>query len=159
MQHIEHESNEGREAFSRIAQDENKRVQQLADKENERILQEMRENGTIKMCPICLEEIPAIQSHEDCKRGTCSMVMTCCGVAYCTNCTDKFIDDIAGKENAKCYNCREPFHHATYYANTIKSDDKRHWILRAVAAKYMNGTCGLKKDTEKAMKLCKRAAE
>jgi hypothetical protein len=45
LQHIKNESNVGKEEFSHIAEDEKKRVLQVVEKENERIMQEMRENG------------------------------------------------------------------------------------------------------------------
>ena len=37
-----------------------KRVLQVVNEENERIMQEMRSNGTIYMCPLCFDESPAI---------------------------------------------------------------------------------------------------
>jgi hypothetical protein len=47
----------------------------------------------------------------------------------------------------------------TSWAKSIKPNDKRHWLLRAVGTEYMNGTGGLKKDIKKAMKLYKKAAD
>ena len=170
MQDIEKESKKGREEFSRIADDEsNKRVQQVADKENQRIMQDMRSKGTIKMCPSCLEEIPAIQSHErkqgkERKQGNGNMIMMCCSVVHCHKCRDKSLDFMRGTSrndpttNTRCYNCREPVYDATYWANNIKPYDKRHWLLQGVATEYMNGTGELKQDIKKAMKLYKRAA-
>jgi hypothetical protein len=62
-------------------------------------------------------------------------------------------------KNAKCYNCREPYHDQAYWANTIEPNDQRHWILSSIGVDYMNGTNGLRKHTKKAIKLMKRAAE
>ena len=113
LQHIANESNKGKDEFSLIAEDENKRAQQIAEKENQRILQERRTNGTIKICPLCLDEISAIISHEERRPETCGVRMLCCGVMHCTNCREKSMDFMYGKSrndrtNSKCYNCREP---------------------------------------------------
>ena len=164
LQRIATESNQGRDEFSRIADDENKRAQQIAEKENQRIMQEMRENGTIKMCPICLEEIPVIKSLEERKKGTKSLIMLCCGATHCTNCADTSKDFLFQQfqndpTNAKCFNCRGPALDITYFPKTIKPNDKRHWLLKAVGFEYMNGTSGLKKDIKEAVKLYKRAAD
>ena len=161
------ESKDGKEEFSRVAEDEKKRVQQVVEKENERILQEMRENGTIQICPICLDEIPAIQNSRERKRRENAMIMMCCGVTHCNNCTGKTIADMYlghGKSRndrtkPRCYSCREPAQDATYYANTIKPNDKRHWLLHATANCYMVGIHGLKKDIKKAFELFERAAD
>ena len=60
------ETKKAKEEFSGITEHENKRVQQVVDKENERILQTSQRNGApVTMCPICLEEIPAIRSLEE----------------------------------------------------------------------------------------------
>jgi hypothetical protein len=76
------ETKEAKEEFSRITENENKRAQQVAQKENERILQEKRNNETINMCPICLEEIAAIKSHKE-HKGRTDMVLMCCNVLLC----------------------------------------------------------------------------
>ena len=163
LQYIKNESKEGKKEFSRIAEDEKKRVQQVAEKENQRIMQEMRENGTIKMCPICLEQIHPIRSCEE--RNRESMVMLCCGITHCSNCTEKSIQDMYGTSRndpkpKRCYNCREPHHDAIYLEKTIKPDDKRHWMLEAVATCYFNGTIrGIKKNNMKAFELYQRAAD
>jgi hypothetical protein len=155
LQHIENESNEGKDEFSRFFDDKNKRVQQLVEKENERILQEMRTNGTIDMCPLCLEEFPPMLSYNR-ERG---MMMICCGVKTCKNCRDKSLEFMEGKDSFECYNCREPVRTTNDWAEHIKPNDKRHWLLRAVGSEYMDGTGELKKDIKKALKLYKRAAD
>jgi hypothetical protein len=159
LHHISNESNEGKDEFSLIFDDENKRVQQVVDNENQRIMQEMRTNGTIGMCTICLEEIPPIQSHEGSNRGRSGMMMICCDAKHCTHCRDKSMDFMYGNSSAKCFNCREPMRTPKLWAKNIKPNDKRHWLLRVVASEYMKGTGGLKKDIKKAMKLFKRAAD
>jgi hypothetical protein len=158
LQYIGMESNEGRKNFSLIFDDENKRVQQVVKKENQRIMQEMRSNGTIQKCPLCLEEIPPIKSYEELKQGG-EMMMRCCGVIHCANCTDKSIEFMSRKDNVKCYNCREPLRPSTHWAKTIKPNDQRHWLLRDVADGYMNGTSVLKQNIKKAMQFYKRAAD
>jgi hypothetical protein len=153
------ETKEAKEEFSRIAEDEKERIQEVAEKENERIMPTKRTNGTVQVCPVCLEEIPAIKSHEEHQRN--GILMLCCNVRHCSNCTEKSKEFMFGDgmKNAKCYNCREPYHDQTYWANTIEPNDQRHWILSSIGADYMNGTNGLRKNTKKAMKLMKRAAE
>jgi hypothetical protein len=166
LQRIAKESNLGRDEFSRIAEDENKRAQQIAEKENQRIMQEMRENGTIQICPLCLDEIPALQSHEERKqrkRGA-GIRMLCCGATHCNNCKDKCLNFMIGKSGndmtkLKCFNCREPMRDPMYWAKEIKPNDKRYWLLHAVAGECMAGINGLKKDIKKAIKLYERAAE
>jgi hypothetical protein len=160
LHHIsKNESNKGKDEFSLIFDDENKRVQQVVDNENERIMNEMRTNGTIGMCTICLEEIPPIQPHEGNNRGRSGMMMICCDAKHCTNCRDKAMDFMYGKFNAKCFNCREPTRTPKLWAKSIKPNDKRHWLLRVVASEHMKGIGGLKKDIKKALKLYKRAAD
>ena len=154
LQHIENESNEGKDEFSLIFDDENKRVQQLVEKENQRIMKEMRENGTIGMCTICLEEIPPIKAQKDCK-PVFDIVMMCCGVKHCSNCIEKSIDFLLQKSRndmtkAKCFICKEPMRDATSMVKTIKPNDQRQWVLNDVASYYMNGTHGVKKDIKKA---------
>ena len=153
------ETKEAKEEFSRIAEDEKERIQEVADKENERIMQTKRTNETVQVCPVCLEESPVVKSHEEHQRY--GMLMSCCNVRHCSNCTEKSKEFMFGDgmKNAKCYNCREPYHDQTYWANTIEPNDQRHWILSSVGVDYMNGTNGLRKNTKKAMKLMKRAAE
>jgi hypothetical protein len=161
LQYIKNESKEGKEEFSLIFDDENKRVQQVVEKENQRIMQEMRTNGTIKVCPLCLDEIPAIKYNDKWKSESCGMTMLCCGVIHCSHCKDKSLEFIFGKsKNTKCYNCREPIRTSFDWSKTIKPNDKRSWLLHAVGYEYMNGTGGFKKDIKKkAMKFYKKAAE
>jgi hypothetical protein len=84
---------------------------------------------------------------------------------HCNICAERTLQDMLGKSRndptaERCYSCREPYHDMTYYAKTIKPDDKRHWMLRAVADCYMDGkTHGLKKNIKKAIKLYDRAAD
>jgi hypothetical protein len=116
LQHNENESNKGKDEFSRFFYDENKRVHQVAEKENERILQEMRKNGIIEMCPLCLEEFPPMQSYEGNDRVRIGMMLICCGVKTCKNCRDKSMEFMAGRDSAECYNCREPIRSSNYWA-------------------------------------------
>jgi hypothetical protein len=153
------DTKEAKEEFSHIAEDEIKRIQEVADKENERIIQTKRINETVQVCPVCLEEIPVIKSHEEHQRY--GMIMICCDVRHCSNCAEtskEFMFGDGGK-NAKCYNCREPHHDLAYWANTIEPNDHRHWLLSAVGCNLLNGTNGVRQNAKKAMKLMKRAAE
>jgi hypothetical protein len=155
---LEAETKEAKEEFSQIADNENKRAQQVAELENERILQRKRTNETIYICPVCLEEINAIKSHEERKRGTREMTMLCCNVRHCINCTSKSIEFIFnGNEN--CFNCREPAYSMSYWASTIKPDDQRHWLLQGIGRDYLKGTNGIEKNTKKGLKFLERAAE
>ena len=168
---IEYETKQGINEFSLIFDDENKRVEKVVDKENQRIMQEARTNGTIDICAICLEEIPPIQPHEANNRGRSGMMMICCDAKLCKECEDKSLDFIYGKCSAKCgtkcnptctakcFNCREPIRTPKLWAENIKPNDRRHWLLGFVAAEYMKSTGGLKKNIKKAMKLYKRAAD
>ena len=156
---VPNESKKGREEFSCIAEDENKRVQQVVETENERIMNEMRTNGTIKMCPLCLDEIPPIKAHKE-HKAVSDMVMMCCGVVHCDNCKEKSLDFLFRDDNnAKCFNCREPMRDATEWVKTIKPNDQRHWLLQSLASEHMHGTNGLRKNIKKAVKLYKRAAD
>ena len=155
------ETKEAKEEFSEIAENENTRVQQVAELENERLLQKKRTNGTIRTCPVCLEEIPLIVSHEDLRKVRSGMQMPCCNAHHCSTCKAKSIEFMRGNymKNAKCFNCREPFHDNVYWAKTIKPNDQRHWLMCHIGLDYMKGTDGLKKNTKKGLKLIKRAAE
>ena len=53
------------EEFSFIVEDEKEWIQQAANKEIERFMQESRTNGTIDICPVCLEEISPIRTPEE----------------------------------------------------------------------------------------------
>ena len=147
-QSIEKESNDANEEFSRITEDENKRTQQVADNEKERIGQEMGANGTIRNCPICLEEIPLIKKHEGNSGGNV-MVMLCCGALHCYDCSQKSMEHMYGQSGSddRCFSCREPFHSIKYWAKatSLKPNEQRHWVLGTLANHYMNGTLGLKK--------------
>jgi hypothetical protein len=48
---------------------------------------------------------------------------------------------------------------ATDMVKSIKPDDKRHWLMNALATDYMKGINGLKKNSKKSIKLFQRAAE
>ena len=162
-QTIEKEGNDAIDEFSSIVEDENKRTQRVADKEKERIGQERRANGTIRNCPICLEEIPLIRKHEGNSGGNV-IIMLCCGALHCYNCSQKSMEHMCRTSrsdltDAKCFNCREPSRSAMYWAKMMKPNEQRHWLLGTMANHYMNGTYGLKKNTKKAIKLFQRAAE
>jgi hypothetical protein len=152
------ETKELKEEFSQIAEDEIKRIQEVAEKENERILQAKRENETVQVCPVCLEEDRVIKPHGEHKVYG---LLLCCNARHCSNCMEKSKEFMFGHgmKNAKCYNCREPYHNLAYWANTIKPNDHRDWILGTVGCNLLNGTNGLRKNTKKAIKLMKRAAE
>jgi hypothetical protein len=163
MNDIQNEGNDAMEEFSRLVEKEKERIQQVANKENERIMQERRTNGTLAICPLCLEEISPIRTIDN-YDGKVN-VMMCCGVIHCNDCAKKSMDFMLGKSgndatsNAKCYNCREPIRSAKYWAKDIKPDDKRHWLLNGLAGSYESGTDGLKKNTNKALILYQRSAE
>ena len=165
MQYIEKEGNDAMEEFSRIVEDEKERIQQVADKEKERIMQDMRTNGTIGICPLCLEEISPIVSPEEHISGGKAVIMRCCGALHCNDCALKSLEFMLGKSNdfsnAKCYNCRHPITRSVpaEMEKTLKPNDKRHWILNGLAMDYMTGNYGFKKNTMKGIKLFKRAAE
>ena len=164
MQRIKKEGNDAMDEFSLIVQDEEERIQQVANKEKERIMHgDMRINGTIGICPLCLEEISPIRTLDECNQGKFH-AMVCCGALHCNNCANNSLDFMFGISrndytNAKWYNCREPVRNATYWATTIKQDDKRYTLLNALADSYINRTLGLKKNTNKAIQLYQRAAE
>ena len=160
---IEKEGNDAMVEFSLIVGEEEERIQQVADQERERIIQVMRTNGAIHTCPLCLEETSPIRTLEENIEGKLH-TMVCCGTSICNNCIDKSMDFMFGKSgkdptNARCYSCREPTRSATYWAKAIMPNDKRHWLLNALAKDYITGTNGLKKNTKKAIELYQRAAE
>ena len=159
LQHIEKETKEAKEEFSRIAEDEKKRVQQVVDVEKERILQERRTHDTVQICPLCLDEIDPMLSSEERKRG--GAMMMCCNVTHCSNCAPDSIEYMYKDEskNGKCFNCREPLRTPILWVKTITHDDKRHWLLSAIGHFYVIGAHGLTKNTKKGIKLLQRAAE
>jgi hypothetical protein len=61
-------------------------------------MQEIRENGTIGMCPLCLEEIPPIKAQQECKRVIDMVVMMCCGVGNFSEQSRSLLGDIYQKE-------------------------------------------------------------
>ena len=63
IRNIVTETREAKKEFSQIDEDENKRIQQVAEKENVCIIQKKRTNWTVKICPVCLDEFPAIESY------------------------------------------------------------------------------------------------
>ena len=114
--------------FSLIIEDEEERIQQVAHKERERIMQNMRKNGTFHTCPVCLEETSPIRTLEENIEGKLH-IMVCCGASICNNCADKSMDFMFGnsrndRTNARCFNCREPTRSATYWAKDIMPNDK-----------------------------------
>ena len=149
---LKKEIKKAKRQFTRIVEAESKRVRDYAAKENERIMQEMRADGTLQSCPICLDEIPAI--HDFLKKGS---YMICCNVMLCKDCQYKSVKFIF--RESKCFNCREPIRPTSYWANSLTPNDKRHWIMHAVANEYVDGAQTLPKDVNKAVKLFTRAAE
>ena len=162
VEYIEKEGNDAMEEFSGIVEDETERIQQVANKEKERIMQESRANGTIDICPLCLDEISPIRTPEEANQGVNRML--CCGVLHCNDCVEDSMDYMFGKSrkeriNTKCYSCREPMSLVTEMAKTIKPNDKRHALLNSMANFYINGSWGLKKNTKKGINLYQRSAE
>jgi hypothetical protein len=74
-------------------------------------------------------------------------------------CSAKSEEFIMKGEKNDCFICREPLHHGTYWARTIKPNDQRHWLLSFIGLQYSNGTQGLEQNTKKGLKLIERAAE
>ena len=161
----EKESNDARNQFSGIVEEEKTRIQKVAEKENERIMKDLRIKGTNDTCPICLEEFLAIVSHEEGKKRNRGMRMICCNVSHCKNCAIKSSQHMletspsGNMYGAKCYNCREPMRSAICWTKKIKPNDQRHWLLSATGMFYVDGTNGLKKNTKKGIKLLERTAE
>jgi hypothetical protein len=146
-----------REEFIRVTDEEQKRIKQVTALENERIMEVMRSDGTIQICPICLDELPPITPYEENEKG---FLILCCNAVHCINCATKSKEFIYGTDKGQCYNCREPLRTPRYWAKSIKHDDKRHWILSKVGSFYMSGMeKGLKKNVNRAIRLYKRAAE
>ena len=164
MTTTEAESKKGKEEFTRIAEEEHNRAQQIITIENERIMKLQRSNDTIQICPICLDEIPPmLQPHQ---KEKC-LQMLCCNVSHCHNCAPKSLDNMSEQaridpKKATCYNCREPCRNASDWKNDIQPNDHRHWTMTAVAMYYVDGVDGfqqgVKKNIKKGMKLFKRAA-
>ena len=70
------------EEFERIVKDEEERIEAIAEKENERVVEFLRENEQDVSCPLCLEDLQAITPIE---KG-CT-VMICCGTRLCKDCS------------------------------------------------------------------------
>jgi hypothetical protein len=82
-----------------------------------------------------------MKSHEEERRGKGGVLMMCCNVTHCNNCTTKSIEFMSKDEskNVKCFNCREPVHNATFWAKTIEPNDDRCYMLSAIGPYYMKG--------------------
>ena len=158
--HIENEIEKAKDEFTEVVQDENQRIQQLANEENERIMSQMRSNETIKICPVCLDEIQPILSQKETNgfenRG---MAMTCCNAVHCFQCADKSREHMMSSTSQQCYNCREPIRSLRDWASKIEHDDQRHWLIGTIAHGYQQGNGGLTANMKKAVKLYKRAAD
>ena len=142
---------EATEEFTRITKTEDKRVQHVATLENERIMQNRKANETEKACPVCRDDIQTIISHEKRKRGTQEISMLCCNARVCHMCTAQSEEFM--RKNGRCFTCNQLLHNGTYWANAIKTNDQRHWLLSVIGIQYINGTQGLEKNIKKGLEL------
>ena len=87
-----------KEEFGRVVAEEEKRVQDVVDKENERVMGLLREKERISTCPFCLEDMLEIYHP-----STGPIQFDCCGARLCKDCSRQWL---ATSKNLKCFTCR-----------------------------------------------------
>ena len=125
------------------------------------VLEKMRDDGTNQSCPLCLEKNSMIVSHDDrvrCISMGSTVIMACCGVKVCSDCSHKS-SEFMGQKDDRCYNCREPLRSPEYWEKSLQPNDQRAWIFCNVGYHYLQKKNGVKQNVKKGMKFLHRAAD
>ena len=80
---IKQEVEDAKSSFGHVVAKEKERVKLIAEEENRRVMKLLRDSEEDVVCPICLEDIPAIFRPED---GP--WAMNCCHVRLCRGCSE-----------------------------------------------------------------------
>ena len=89
--------------FANVVEEEKERIKLVADKEDRRVMKLLRENEEDVACPLCLEDLPAINNPQN-----PIMMMHCCGVRFCRECSEEWAARHKFNKEMICFSCRGP---------------------------------------------------
>lgn len=146
-----------RDLFTKIVEEEIARVEALAVVERERVMKFILVKEEQSMCPICLDELPPVQSYEN--RHKNLVFLCCCGNYLCGKCAFKVTDLENTKKVATCPLCKQRFPELGKALVKATKNGKSKWLLGRVAYGYANGKVGLQKNEQKAREYYIKSAE
>ena len=100
---IKQEVTDAKLYFDNIIEEEKERLRLIADQENKRVMQLLKQNQEDSQCPLCLEDLPAIFPCEEMPR-----IMNCCGVRMCKECGEDWRARQDTSKEVICFSCRRP---------------------------------------------------
>jgi hypothetical protein len=156
---LESEAQMAMTEFSRVVQDEVERINAVAEMENERIVARMTTEEATLICPLCLDDIPPLISHE--RRHKRPRMMPCCGIPCCSECTINWERRQVsnGESFVTCFCCRAAIPKDPEFLPREAIKAGKGWALRYLADAYAMGKCGKRRNMKLAIELCHKAAE
>lgn len=155
------EAEAAHEEFSKLMNEERKRIQYVVDMENKRITDQWTAEEIQHVCPICLEEIKPVISYET-KRSKRPTMMPCCGKLGCSECINdwKRRHSLENTNRLQCFCCRSQIpRNEPNWLPLQAVEEEKSWAIRYLAGCYAVGKAGLEEDPLKAFELYQRAAE
>ena len=158
-QQLESEHESALIEFTNFVNEEKERVSQEAERENERIIARMTTEEATLVCPLCLDDIPPLISHD--RKHKRPRMMPCCGKSCCTICTINWERRQVsnGESFVTCFCCRAAIPKDPDFLPREAIKAGKGWALRYLADAYAMGKCGKKRNMKRAIKLCHKAAE
>lgn len=136
--------------FGQIISEEKQRVKLIAEKENERVINLRTKNEEDVVCPLCLEDLPAIYPPAD-----TPTIMNCCGIKLCKHCVAEWVARQDRTKEIRCFSCRRRFDRKTLErASLVGSENHRGRKLLDKAMDFRK-----KGKFPKAMDCLKKAAD
>ena len=140
--------------FKGIVEEEERRIEAIADKENKCIMKVLREKQEEVACPLCLEDLPAIVPSDK-----ASGVMICCGTGLCWECAENWRKRQDASTTPTCFACRRPVNSESMKELVVNGGTfGKAFALNFLADDYSRGTMGMKPDFQKSLKYYERAA-
>ena len=142
--------------FRQVVEKELERIELLAITENDRVMSLLRKNDAVTECPICLEDLSAINKGDE-----TPLLATCCGTSYHWSCAKDLMvrRKLDSSNPLVCAVCRgDIIDNIGNLATRGGTAGKAH-AMATLGDHYTRGKNGKKKNIKKALKYWNKAVE
>ena len=150
LEQTQREAQGMKEEFDRVISIEKERMKIIAQEENARVMEILREKQADLTCPLCIEEMPAVFSPDQ-----SPLMMGCCGVRICRSCTPEWASRQDLTKEVICFSCRRAVNRASFKDLFLNGNDNAKGLAKVNLA-ITQHSCG---EYQKSYEYYEEAAE